>query len=101
MAEVVWTERALNDLQAIYLFIARDAPEYARMVNRHLYQATTRLQDFPRSGRVVSEWDSDDVREVIAQSYRIIYRVKTGQDRVEILLIHHGAMLLEGSGPSG
>ncbi|MCH7735821.1 MAG: type II toxin-antitoxin system RelE/ParE family toxin [Chloroflexi bacterium] len=95
MAEVVWTERALNDLQAIYLFMARDTPEYARLVNYRLYQATTRLEDFPRSGRVVSEWDSDDVRELIAQSYRIIYRVMTEQDRVEVLLIHHGAMPLE------
>lgn len=101
MAEVVWTERALNDLQAIYLFMARDAPEYARLVNRRLYQATTRLADFPRSGRVVSEWDSEDVRELIAQSYRIIYRAMLDQDRVEILLIHHGAMPLEGSDPNG
>ncbi len=99
MAEVVWTERALNDLQAIYLFMARDAPEYARLVNRRLYQATTRLVDFPRSGRVVSEWDSEDVRELIAQSYRIIYRAMLDQDRVEILLIHHGAMPLEESHP--
>ena len=101
MAEVVWTERALNDLQAIYLFMARDAPEYARLVNRRLYQATARLVDFPRSGRVVTEWDSEDVRELIAQSYRIIYRAMPDQDRVEILLIHHGAMPLEGSHPNG
>ncbi len=101
MAEVVWTERALNDLQAIYLFMARDAPEYAGLFNRRLYQATTRLGDFPRSGRVVAEWDSEDVRELIAQNYRIIYRVRTDQDRVEVLLIHHGAMLLQGLDPSG
>ena len=101
MAEVVWTERAINDLQAIYLFMARDAPEYARLVNRRLYQATTRLVDYPRSGRVVSEWDSEDVRKLIAQSYRIIYRAILDQDHVEILLIHHGAMHLEGTEPGG
>ena len=101
MAEVVWTERAPNALRAIYLFMARDAPEYARLVNRRLYQATTGLVDFPRSGRVVSEWDSEDVRELIAQSYRIIDRAMLDQDRVEILLIHHGAMPLEGSHPNG
>ena len=101
MAEVVWTERAVNDLQAIYLFMARDATEYARLVNHRLYQAATRLEDFPRSGRVVPEWDSEDVRELIAQSYRIIYRVMTDRDRVEVLLVHHGAMPLVGPGPRG
>jgi len=51
------------------------------------------LEQFPRSGRIVPEIRHDDIREVILQSYRIIYRVHP--DEVEILTIHHGARLLD------
>ncbi len=44
-------------------------------------------------GRVVPAIDRDDIREIIVQSYRIIYRLLL--DEVEILTVHHGARSLE------
>ena len=41
---------------------------------------------------MVPEVGRDEIREIIVQSYRIIYRVLP--DEVEILTIHHGARLL-------
>jgi len=51
--------------------------------------ATERLAEFPRPGRVVPEIGVQEIREVIVQSYRVIYQV-VGEE-VEILTVHHGA----------
>jgi len=99
VAQVTWTDQALDDLDAICLFIARDAPRYAELFAERVFRATDRLAQFPRLGRVVPEIGRDDIREVIVQSYRIIYRALP--DEVEILTIHHGARLLERFEPPG
>src|SRR3712207_8332183 len=49
---------------------------------------------FPYSGRIVPEIGREDIREIIIQSYRAIYRILP--DDAEILTVHHGARLLEG-----
>ena len=77
----------------ICLFIARDAPRYANLFADRVFRATDRLAQFPKSGRVVPEIGRDDVREVIVQSYRVIYRLLP--EEVEILTVHHGARLLQ------
>ena len=46
----------------------------------------------PLSGRKVPEYDSEVVRELIEQPYRIIYRIK--QDQIDVLAVIHGARLL-------
>ena len=94
MAQVAWTSQALDDLEAICLFIARDAPRYAGVFADRVFRGTDRLARFPRSGRVVPEIGREDIREVIVQSYRVIYRLLS--DEVEILTIHHGARPLQG-----
>ncbi|GFP22001.1 hypothetical protein HKBW3S06_01227 [Candidatus Hakubella thermalkaliphila] len=97
MARVSWTPQALEDLEAICIFIARDAPQYARLFAARAFQIADRLTDFPFSGRVVPEIGREDVREIIFGNYRIIYRVLG--DEVEILTIHHGGRLLKGIHP--
>ena len=42
---------------------------------------------FPRSGRMVPEYEIDEVRQVIESSYRLIYLIKEAQ--VEILAVIH------------
>ena len=56
-------------------------------VATRVLRATDRLEDFPQMGRVVPEIDRDDIREIIVQSYRIIYRLLL--DEVDILTVHH------------
>ena len=89
MAQVTWTEQALDDLDAICLFIARDAPGYAALFAQAVFRATERLVEFPFSGRVVPEIERQDTREIIVQSYRIIYRVM--DEMVQIITVHHGS----------
>jgi toxin ParE1/3/4 len=89
MAAVTWTDQALDDLDAVCLFIGRDAPRYAEVFAARVFRTTERLAAFPQSGRVVPEFGREDVRELIVQSYRVIYHVLP--DEVEILTVHHGA----------
>lgn len=53
MTRFLWTDQAVEDLQSIRRFIERDSLRYARLVVERLYEATGRLELFPRSGRVV------------------------------------------------
>ena len=51
------------------------------------------LENFPLSGRVVPEFATDELRELIIGSYRMIYYVVSDK-RIDILTIHHSSMLL-------
>ena len=93
MAQVRWTHQALNDLEAICLFIARDAPQVATVFADRAFRATDHLADHPRLGRIVPELAIETIREVILGNYRIIYRIR--QDEVQVVTIHHGARLLD------
>ena len=46
------------------------------------------LPDFPEMGRVVSETDDINIRELIHQKYRIMYLIE--KERILILAIIHG-----------
>lgn len=92
MATVNWTHQALEDLDAVCLFIARDAPQVASVFAGRAFEATDRLQNHPNMGRVVPEFGDDAVREILVYSYRLIYRIVG--DQVHVLTIHHGARSL-------
>lgn len=92
MAQVRWTPQALDDLDAICLFIARDAPQVAAVFADRAFRATDRLVDHPRLGRIVPELENETIREIILGNYRIIYRIQ--EDEVQVVTIHHGARLL-------
>ena len=65
---VVWSHRALQDLEGIAEYIAADFPAYARAVLRDIVNQTKMLLRFPRSGRQVPEFDDEETRELIAYS---------------------------------
>ena len=86
---LVWTEPAVAALAAIRDFIGRDNPFYAGVFAERLILAAESLHELPERGRVVPELSRGDVRELLFQRYRIIYRLRP--DGVEILIIVHGA----------
>jgi addiction module RelE/StbE family toxin len=89
---VHWTHTAIEHLLAIYEHIAQDAPLYARRMIDRLTKRSEQIAAFPRSGRMVPEYEAPDIREVIERPYRIIYRIKT--DQIDILAVVHSAQLL-------
>ncbi len=51
------------------------------------------LTRFPRAGRVVPELDDENIREVFAYSYRIIYRLV--DDQITVTSVIHGKRILQ------
>jgi addiction module RelE/StbE family toxin len=90
---VVWSRRALQDLEAIAEYIAEDSPVYAATVVKNIVHQSRQLKQFPRSGRKVPEFDDENTREVLAYSYRIIYRLQ--EDEVLIAAVIHGKRMLQ------
>ena len=76
MTRLLWSPRALSDLERIREYISRDSPVYAEFVVRRLVRAPERLVDFPEIGRVVPEVGSPQLRELIVRPFRLVYRVR-------------------------
>jgi toxin ParE1/3/4 len=52
------------------------------------------LEQHPKIGRKVPEFDNELIRELIEGNYRIIYRIESN-DQVGIARVHHAARLLK------
>jgi addiction module RelE/StbE family toxin len=86
---VDWSDFALDDLEDIKHYISKDSPFYARELIELIFTTAERLIDFPLSGREVPEAEDQTIREVIVQSYRVMYRVEPS--RVLMLAVMHGS----------
>ena len=89
-----WTGAAIKHLSAIYDYIAQDSPVYAKRMIDRLTQRSEQIASFPLSGRMMTEYEAEDIREIIERSYRIIYRIKPEQIDV-LAVIHCGRLLPE------
>ena len=84
MAEVVWTEPALQQLDAIAEYIAFDKPPAAARLVEAVFASTERLETFPESGRTPPELPGSVYREVLVPPCRIFYR----QDGNRVLILY-------------
>ena len=84
MAEVVWTEPALQELDAIAEYIALDNPAAANHLVKKVFDTTDRLEGFPQSGRTPPELPNSVYREVVVPPCRIFYR----QDETRALILY-------------
>ncbi len=91
MTRVIWAPQAIEDVEAIRAYVARDSAHYADLLVERIVAAVIRLDSFPRSGRVVPEVGDESLREIVHDNYRIVYRLKWGV--VEIVTVFHGARL--------
>jgi toxin ParE1/3/4 len=82
---------ALDDVEGICESIAVDSPRSAAAIGRRVFAVAPRLSAFPLSGRVVPEVESEDIREIIVASYRVMYRLLP--DEVEVMRVIHGRRL--------
>jgi len=85
MTEVVWTGRALSELQLIRDYIRQFSPVAAGRVAGEIMRAGNGLATFPRRGRKVPR---TDMRE-ITTGYPYVIRYRVNGDEVFILRIRH------------
>ena len=90
---IVWSRRAVQDLDALSAYIAADSPAYAGIVLKNIVNQTRILARFPHAGRKVPELDDENIREPIVYSYRIIYRLR--DDEALVVAVIHGRRILQ------
>ena len=90
---VVWSPEAVEDLNAIIAYIAKDSRFYSKAVANKILTVAKGLPEHPYIGRVVPELGKQQIRERFVYSYRLIYEINT--DNILIVALIHGKRLLE------
>ncbi|MDF9801446.1 toxin ParE1/3/4 [Catalinimonas alkaloidigena] len=94
MVKVIWAERAIDDLTSIAEYSSRYSEKYASSIVSKLFNKVNILKKMPKIGRIVPEKNDENVRELIEGNYRIIYEIR-GEERIEVLMVHHSSRPLE------
>ncbi|QQD18365.1 type II toxin-antitoxin system RelE/ParE family toxin [Spongiibacter nanhainus] len=84
MAEIIWTDPALDQLEEIAEYIALDKPDAASNLVSQIFSTVERLERFPDSGHVPPELPNSIYRELYVRPCRIFYR----QDDELVFIIH-------------
>lgn len=92
MVKIVWSDLAIDDLKNIHEYIAKDSKTYANKLITKLISRVDQLESFPISGRIVPEFNSDEIRELIEGNYRIIY--KLNEEFIGVVRVHHSSKQL-------
>jgi toxin ParE1/3/4 len=99
MAAIIWTEPALQDLDAIADYIALDNPTAARELVQRVFQHVEQLQSHPVSGSVPPELrrSSRRYRQIVEPPCRVFYRYDRRNKKIFILHVIRGEMRLRKS----
>ncbi|ACK71315.1 plasmid stabilization system [Gloeothece citriformis PCC 7424] len=93
---VIWSPKAVEDVDAIATYIARDSPSYAAAVVRKIMDISRQLQHCPMAGKAITEFSDSRIREKFAYTYRVVYRVE--DEVVTVAAVVHTKTLLEMEG---
>ena len=85
---IVWSDPAVDDLEAAVEFIAKDSDAYARSLAQLAVDAAESLRAFPNRGHRLPDPKLSRYRELIIGSYRLVYLVQ--RNRVLIVAVLHG-----------
>lgn len=94
MVKIVWTDSAIFDLEDIGEYIAKDSERYAQLTVSRLFESVDILEEHPRVGKMVSEFQNDKIRELIRGNYRIVYYIFDDY-RIDIITVHNCARLID------
>lgn len=92
MAEVVWTEPSLSDLEAIADYIALEDPVAASDLVRRIFDHVEQLEDHPESGSRPPELGRSRYRQIVEPPCRVFYRFDG--ERIFILYVMRSERLL-------
>ena len=74
MAQVIWTEPALNDLDAIADYIAIENPVAAAELVQRVFGHVEQLEAHPESGSRPPELKRSRYRQIVEPPCRVFYR---------------------------
>jgi plasmid stabilization system protein ParE len=74
MAEVIWAEPALADLDSIADYIALENPAAAAALVRRVFARAEQLESHPESGSRPPELERSRYRQLVEPPCRLLYR---------------------------
>lgn len=74
MAEIIWSEPALSDLDAIADYIALENPVAASALIKRVFGHVEQLADHPESGSRPQELGRSRYRQIVEPSCRVFHR---------------------------
>lgn len=92
MAQLIWTEPALMDLDEVAQYIALDDPAAASNTVQKVFDRVERLATYPNSGKRPAELHRTPYREIVVPPCRIFYRIE--EESVFILYVMRSERLL-------
>jgi toxin ParE1/3/4 len=96
MAEIIWTEPALNDLQALAEYIALDNPGAASRLVGRIFSRVGQLRAQPELGPRVPELrPGSRYRQLVESPCRVFYRYNKKAARIYILGVMRGERLFQ------
>lgn len=84
MAEIVWSEPALTDLDAIADYIALENPAAAAELVKRIFAHVEQLTAHPKSGSWPQELGRSRYRQIVEPPCRVFYR----HDRRKVFILH-------------
>ena len=84
MAEIVWSDPALSDLEAIAEYIALENPAAASEFVKRIFGHVEQLIDHPESGSRPPELRRSRYRQIVEPPCRIFYR----HDGHKVFILH-------------
>jgi toxin ParE1/3/4 len=76
MAEIIWTNPALDDLNDIAEYIALSHIASAKKLVKKVFEKIERLEVFPESGKKPIELKNLNYREIVVNPCRIFYKIE-------------------------
>ena len=98
MVQVNWTDSALQDINDIGDYIAKDSLKYAEITVLRLFESVDILENHPLSGVMTPEFENESIRQLIRGDYRIVYHI-INESRIDILTVHNCARLITSTRP--
>lgn len=92
MAEIIWTEPALQELDQIADYISLDNPKAAKKLVQEYFKRVEDLQRHPELGKRVEELDQSTHRELVLPPCRLFYRIE--EETIYIIHIMRSEQLL-------
>lgn len=90
---IKWSPKAASHFEEICDYITKDSKYYAALFAKKILSIVKAIPPFPKAGRIVPEYNDENLREKIYENYRVVYRIKG--EIIEIVAICHGARQLE------
>ena len=91
--KVSLSETAYNDLESIEAYISQDSPTIARNFINLIFDRIERLATYAESGKIVREFNNENIRELLLKKYRIVYQIISEKEVVVLRIVHSSRLL--------